>query len=315
MSLRVQRIVNSPYFASNFGPLEEKAIREKGWEYCCGPDRDFKANVLITNTHCTPEMLKDCWGAQLELIVHPNSGYDNFSLSFIQECPCPIVLGNAIRMLPVTEYILGSLWSAFAIKRQTVWNRDPAVSNRKLLAQSKVLIIGKGHIGKCVEQKLRDAVELIEFVDPYENSSKKLEEIELSDFDGIILAASLNSKNAHLVDKSFLDQLKKDVVLINAARGGLMDWEALVNFVVANPRAQAFLDVFENEPLELEKYSHIPNLSLTSHIAGCYDKLDQEIIRYEIQVIEDFQNLAREDFLKKYSDVILQNRIVNDFIV
>jgi (S)-sulfolactate dehydrogenase len=74
-----------------------------------------------------------------------------------------------------------------------------------------------------------------------------------------------------LIDAAALAAMKPGAVLINAARGGIVDEAAVVEALRAGRLAGAALDVFEEEPLTVEaarRFEQVPNLILTPHIAG-----------------------------------------------
>lgn len=89
--------------------------------------------------------------------------------------------------------------------------------------------------------------------------------------DVVSLHVPLTDGTRHLVDAAFLSGMKPGAVLINAARGGVVDEAALADALRAGRIGGAALDVFETEPLTVEaaaKFDGLPNLILTPHIAG-----------------------------------------------
>lgn len=93
--------------------------------------------------------------------------------------------------------------------------------------------------------------------------------LELSDV--VSLHTPLNDGTRHMIDAGALSKMKPDAVIINAARGGIIDEEALASALSKGKLGGAALDVFEAEPLTAEaaaKFSGIGNLVLTPHIAG-----------------------------------------------
>lgn len=92
---------------------------------------------------------------------------------------------------------------------------------------------------------------------------------ELSDV--ISLHVPLVEATRHMVDMAFLKKMKKDAILINAARGGVVDDAALALALKEGEIGGAALDVFETEPLTAEagaRFAGLPNVVLTPHIAG-----------------------------------------------
>ena len=98
--------------------------------------------------------------------------------------------------------------------------------------------------------------------------------------DVISLHVPLNSETRHLLDAASLAHCKKGALLINAARGGVVDEAALVDALREGWLGGAALDVFEHEPLDREhgrRFAGIPNLVLTPHIAGVTQESNQRV--------------------------------------
>ena len=89
--------------------------------------------------------------------------------------------------------------------------------------------------------------------------------------DVISLHTPLTEQTRHLIDVDALKAMKDTAVLVNAARGGVVDEAALVEALSAGKIAGAALDVFEDEPLSeasAAKFKGLKNVILTPHIAG-----------------------------------------------
>jgi D-3-phosphoglycerate dehydrogenase len=92
------------------------------------------------------------------------------------------------------------------------------------------------------------------------------------------------SKAAHnIIGAPQLQRMKKDAILVNTARGGLVDEAALVSHLEANPKAGAYLDCFEKEPYQ-GPLAKLPNVVLTSHI-GSYAR--EARVRMETEAVEN----------------------------
>jgi (S)-sulfolactate dehydrogenase len=89
------------------------------------------------------------------------------------------------------------------------------------------------------------------------------------DADAVTLHVPLTPDNRNLVDQRRLGLMKKTAVLINTARGGVVDEPALVSALKSGTLAAAAVDVFADEPLPAgSPFGQCPNLVLTPHIAG-----------------------------------------------
>ena len=102
--------------------------------------------------------------------------------------------------------------------------------------------------------------------------------LELSDV--VSLHTPLTDATRHMIDGKALSSMKPDAILINAARGGIVDETALAEALKAGRLGGAALDVFESEPLIAEagaKFKGLSNLVLTPHIAGVTDESNERV--------------------------------------
>jgi (S)-sulfolactate dehydrogenase len=93
----------------------------------------------------------------------------------------------------------------------------------------------------------------------------------LREADVVSLHVPLNEGTANMMDTVRLKRMKKDAILLNAARGGIVDEPALAAALKAGDIGGAALDVFDEEPLSAARgaiFKDCPNLVLTPHIAG-----------------------------------------------
>lgn len=299
MTYYVHRLNYSSYHNPDFRDQEISALCSiKSIEMTDDLD---KADIIITNSNSDISQIKS---KNIKLIIHPNSGYDNFSIEFVESFSGEIIIGNPIRAKAVAHYILSCLSEYYcSIPFSSSWinNRN---FERDSLWDKNVLVFGRGHVGKIIEKSLSPLVANIEFNDPYENLKH---EKELDQYDIIILAASLNSQNKHLINHDFLKRCKKNLLLINPARGKLIEEKAVVEFAKKNPKSFFFLDVFEKEPHPF--FPDIPNIKTSSHIAGVFKNLDHEIIKFEEMILSKFISNNLPEELK------LKNKIVSSILI
>jgi D-3-phosphoglycerate dehydrogenase len=297
--LRIKRTSTSPYFSASFNELEKKSL---------APFAEFTesaADVLITNTHTVFAELNQNELQKTKLIIHPNSGYDNFPENFVANCIAPIIIGNPIRGQAVSEYILSALFSYYSeIPTHKSWDKNRKWP-RKLISDLKITLVGFGHIGKIIHAALEGMARELSIYDPFENFN----ELKSQNSDVLIMASGLNSSSRHLINKQFLSSLKPDALIINAARGELVETVALVDFLKKNPEAFAVLDVFEKEPNNFSDFCDLKNIKLTSHIAGVYAQIDARTIDFEVAILKDFTELSEREFREKHQKIILQNKL------
>jgi D-3-phosphoglycerate dehydrogenase len=214
----------------------------------CGDDR-FNGKVLAA---CSP---------RLKVISKWGTGIDSIDQVAAK------ALGISVRNTPdafidpVADSVLGYI---LAFARQGPWLDAEMKSGQweKLLSralnESTIGIIGVGRIGKAVLRRAQvfgarllgnDIIEMpAEFLAQVQVKMTSLDEV-LTQSDFISLNCDLNSTSRHLIDKTALVKVKPSAVLINTARGPLIDEPALVSALQEKRLAGAALDVFEQEPL------------------------------------------------------------------
>lgn len=329
MGFQVYRISSSSYQKESFFE-KEKEILEKipnvTYINSLGQINGEDPLILITNTHTDPDKISDSVLERTALVIHPNSGHDNWSIEFLEKYKFPIILGNPIRSHAVAEYILSTLFHHFsAIPHQTFWSED-RTWNRKLLRDQKVLILGHGNVGKIIKKALDALCYKVQVFDPYLESqfknplfSEKLEDNMIQNSQIVILAASLNKSNTSFIDEQFLKKLHPECVIINAARGKLIKEDDLIQFLQKHPKSKAYLDVFHEEPYGPSYLANLNNVNKTSHVAGVYDKLNNDIINFEYHIIKDFverTNQAKiQSFHEDYKSCLLHERIIDNELI
>lgn len=307
--IKVKRLGSSPYFKENFLNNEKIIIESiKGVTMLPFGSSD-EADIAITNTHIEMNEkmlaeLKNC-----KLIIHSNSGYDNYHLNFVKNFKAPIVLGNSIRKHAVANYNLSAIFNHFSnIPSHLEWDKNRKWP-RKLLSELNIQIIGFGEIGQILFQSLSPLVKQIKIYDPDKNQNQ----LDFPNADILLLCAGLNPTSQHLINEKIFNQLKKSILIVNGARGELIETKSLIHFLKTNPESFAVLDVFEKEPNTFEDFKNIINIKTTSHIAGVYESIDQATFEFEKKCIEDF--LTKTNFNEEYKNILLNNRLRDHYLL
>lgn len=231
--------------------LEEEEILTYAGQFdgaICGDDR-YTARVLQA---CAP---------RLKVVSKWGTGTDS-----IDRAACDrlgIQLRNTLNAftLPVADSVLGYIlafarqqpWMDRAIKAGE-WKKIPGRS----LSECTLGVIGVGNIGKAVLRRAsafgmtllgNDIVPIpTDFLSEFKVSSVSLSELaQRSDF--ISVNCDLNPTSKHLVNQSLLAQMKPTAILINTARGPIVNEKDLVDALQEKKIAGAGLDVFEDEPI------------------------------------------------------------------
>ncbi len=325
----IRRISHSPYQKKEHLQYEKKSFEDLGLNYLDFDDNSQAADFWISNTHFDfslknmakiPKHLSEEF-TNLKLIIHPNSGHDNFRTELMTSSSSPmVILGNPIRANAVAQWYLSELFYHIQSlsSHQLEWSKE-RTWNRELLSDNEILIIGNGHIGKLLHQSLRHLVKNIHIYDPHCKNTEKIDLIKtLKEHRPkiVLVCPSLNETSKYLIDKNFLDLLVPDFVLLNASRGPIINQQDLCIKLEKNLTAKVSLDVFETEPqnfdelLKFNRDGQTTRVRTFSHIAGVYKDLSKGISDYTKQVIQDSLNMSDKAFKSKYSELILQNRCI-----
>lgn len=150
---------------------------------------------------------------------------------------------------------------------QGAWIHD----RRASLVDRSVIIIGAGGVGRAIADRLTpfevDVTLVARSQRPGVVSISELPHL-LPDADIVILAVPLNTETEKLVDDDFLTRMRDGALLVNVARGGVVDTDALVRHVKQG-RIRAALDVTDPEPLPSNHELWItPGVLISPHVGG-----------------------------------------------
>lgn len=148
-----------------------------------------------------------------------------------------------------------------------------ASANYPALADRHVLIVGYGSIGAAIEKRLLPFETVVSRV---ARSARPAEDVRavaelpslLPHADVVVVVTPLTAQTHHLVDADFLGRMKSGALLVNVARGAVVDTDALVA-ALATGRIRAALDVTDPEPLPADHpLWRAPNLLVSPHVGG-----------------------------------------------
>lgn len=208
----------------------------------------------------------------LQVIQSPNAGVDELSSIL----PNGVTLCNArgVHDASTAELAIGltiSVRRGFADfminQRQGVWNHQ----RHNSLVDSRVGIVGMGSIGSLIARHLEVFdVEVIGFTRTGSNGTKTMSDFDelLPTLDVLILILPLTTESYHLMNRERIQSMKVGATLINVARGGIVDTDALAD-ALNSGKISAGLDVTDPEPLpQGHRLWNSPNVIITPHVGG-----------------------------------------------
>lgn len=241
------------------------------------------ADAMICAGHLRGEMLKQAPG--LKIIVCYGAGYEKIDLKAASARRIPVANIPDSTAQATAELAMGLMLS---VRRKIArLDRDMRGSERlsglfemghnmgNTLEGARLGIIGMGHIGR----KLKDMARAMGMKVSYYNrrplppalsdlaAYRPLEEL-LAESDVVSIHCPLNQDSASLINAERLTLMKPGAVLINTARGGVVDMEALIEALSTGRLMGAGLDVYPDEPHVDGRLLKMPNVVLTPHIGA-----------------------------------------------
>ncbi|MEM9205378.1 MAG: hydroxyacid dehydrogenase [Pseudomonadota bacterium] len=243
---------------------------------------DAEAIIVRNRTQVRAPLLDA--GPSLKCVGRLGVGLDNIDLDLCSSRGIEVYPATGANDRSVAEYVIATALSlrrgAFSASDQVssgVWPREALVGGE--LTDTTFGLFGFGRIAQEVARLVSIFdVELIAYDphlpenDPAWQRARKVDfENLITESDVLSLHVPLNDGTRGAIDVSALATMKPSAILINAARGGIVDEKAVVIALRNGKLGGAALDVFEKEPLDQEmgsKFGGVPNLVLTPHIAG-----------------------------------------------
>jgi phosphoglycerate dehydrogenase-like enzyme len=244
------------------------------------------------------------------------AGFDAPIFNMLAEKGIRLTNTNA-SSIAIAEYVLSGVLNHYHSNQKRRENQRNRIWDRLRFQEiygSTWLIIGLGNIGTEVSQRARAfgayAIGVKRTIIGNEQADKVIQMKDLSGYvpkaDVVVLSAPLNNETDKLVNKTFLGQMKDKSILVNIARGPLVDEEALLESLDAGRPELAILDVFCEEPLPAKSpfWTH-PRVHMTSHFAGSgsgsnnrgddvfFDNLDRYISHQPLQMEVDASDIVK----------------------
>ncbi len=222
----------------------------------------------------------DGWPGKVRFVQLASSGSDGYP-DWLFDVP-QVASAAGTAAIPIAEYVLAAMLAhAKRLPAIVVHDGETWPSQADLIAaplaglDSKTLgLIGVGHIGMQVA-KLAAAFNMTVLAHRRSDAPSPSPHIVLGSFeevlaraDHLVVAAPLTPETAGLIDAGALNQTRRGVHIINIARGGIVDSDALAAALISGDVGGASLDVTDPEPLPPgHPLWRAPNLRITPHVA------------------------------------------------
>ncbi|BCJ85602.1 hydroxyacid dehydrogenase [Effusibacillus dendaii] len=239
---------------------------------------------------------------RLRVVGRLGVGLDNIDLQACRDLGIVVVAAKGCNANAVAEYVIACMFQharflsvCDSCTRTGVWDRQKCMGRE--LNGKTLGLIGVGDIGQRVAVRARALGLRVIAYDPFLLKSHMLVQdfaVELTRLqlvcqmsDYISVHVPLTATTRHLITENELALCKKDAVLINTSRGGIINENALFTHLTKQPESFAFLDVREKEPSAADDpFLLLPNLFLTPHIAGITHESSQRVAELVLDDID-----------------------------
>ena len=252
----------------------------------------------------------------LKMIQRTGVGLDSIDLDAIKQFNVPLYVNQGVNAQSVAEHTLLLMLACLRKLPQIhnnltkgVWKKQEQGVKTYELSGKTVGLIGMGNIARTVVGLLKGFGVTILYYDvirlPKETekrldiSYRTLNEI-LAEVDILSLHCPLTELTKNIIDVKALSKMKDESIIINTARGKLIDMQALEDALKCGKIAFAGLDVYDEEPVkEGMSILKLDNVVLTPHIGGITKDSFQQMMHDAMRNIEKFEN-GKLDEIEQY---------------
>lgn len=252
---------------------------------------DTRAIIVRNRTQVCGELLEKA--RKLSCVGRLGVGLDNIDVKACETRNVAVYPATGVNNLPVAEYVvtaalilLRDAWLSTASVGSGAWPRETLIGRE--MAGKTLGLVGLGAIAREVAWRANALGMQVIACDPNLDAADPAWKLAcnvsldglLEIADAVSLHVPLTNGTKNMIGAAQLARMRPGAVLINTARGGVVDEDALADALREERLAGAALDVFEAEPLSAKagaKFAGIRNLLLTPHIAGVTEESNKRV--------------------------------------
>jgi (S)-sulfolactate dehydrogenase len=268
---------------------------------------EVPALIVRNRTQVRGELLAA--GTKLTCVGRLGVGLDNIDVPACRERGIAVYPATGANDLSVAEYVIATAtvllrgaYFATAGVAGGAWPRNALIGRE--MSGRRIGLVGHGAIARATAMRARALGMTIGAFDPYLSPDHpawaEAERLDLATLlatsDVVSLHVPLTDETHNLIDKDAIAGMKDGAILINAARGGVVEEAALCEALKAGRLGGAALDVFAREPVTAESgklFVDVPNLILTPHIAGITEESNVRVSSLIAQKVRQHLEGAR----------------------
>ena len=273
--------------------------------------------ILLRTTKLDKEILQHC--DNLKIISRHGVGYDNVDLDFLNENKIALCITSTSNAVSVAEHVLSffiyltkNLSLSDSLVKEGNFEKRSQLPNFFELYKKKVLIIGFGRIGKEVAKRCLGFDMEVYVYDPFLDNEiiirnqcipiEKNQGLAIADF--ITIHLPLNGDTKNFISQTELNVMKKNSILVNTSRGGIVNENDLCIALESKKIQGAGMDVFVSEPPESNHpFFKLDNILLTPHNAAltleCRERMSLEASQNIVFFLKNMSELNVENLVNK----------------
>tara|TARA_Y100001970_G_C14246531_1_gene868664 strand:- start:3121 stop:4089 length:969 start_codon:yes stop_codon:yes gene_type:complete len=273
--------------------------------------------ILLRTAKITNEIINNC--KNLKIISRHGVGYDNLDINSLNENNVALGITGKSNAVSVAEHVLTSflyltknIHLSDKLTKEGNFREKSSLPDFFELYKKNILIFGFGRIGKEVAKRCLGFETKVYVHDPYISSEviekascipiKKIDGLKIADYITIHLPLSIKTRN--FISKKDFSILKKSTIVVNTARGGIINEDDLFDVLKNNKIRGAALDVFEKEPPESNHpIFKLSNVLLSPHNAAltleCRKRMATEAAENIIYFLKNKKKLNLENLVNK----------------
>ena len=273
--------------------------------------------IAVRTGNLDEKILKECHN--LKIVSRHGVGYDNIDINFLNSKKIALAITGTSNASSVSEhvmtmflYLCKQINVSDDLVRRGFFSNKSSLPNFFELYKKNILIIGFGRIGQALAKRCLGFESKIYVHDPYvKNILIKKHKchpisfnrgLKIADFISIHMPLNYNTKN--LIAKKQLSLMKKNCIIVNTSRGGIVREKDLVWALKNNKIFGAGLDVFEKEPPDKSNpLLKIKNVVLTPHNAAltleCRKRMSRELCENIVFYLNNNKKLVKKNIVNK----------------
>lgn len=242
---------------------------------------------------------------RLKFIQLTSTGFDRVPVEDIKAQGCELWNARGVYSTPMAEWALFRVLEHYKqgcfFKQEQDAGRWTKHRGLREIAGTRVAVVGAGNVGQEVAKRFRAMGARTVGFDVHTNPTEGFDEMMLTasllehvgEMDVVVITAPLLPSTRGLISHEELMAMKQDAVLVNIARGGLIDQQAMIEVLSVRSDLFAALDVFEEEPLPVDtplwKMENVAVSPHNSFVSNGNNKRMFEVMKRNLQAFIEKQ--------------------------